>query len=619
MASPDLARRLAPLGLEVTVEAGRGRCLRATRDFARGEVALASAPFASLLLPHLAPTRCSGCFARAEASELARCGACRRAQYCSRACQKRDWRAGHRHECAARADLDLAPVAVAVEAALISRVAREEASQKIDAPDPPSHRLSRDVALPRHGLPSDDASGPIATTLRPTAADVAEMRLWANREGEGPEASDAFADPSRRPCPRGENQNQNQNQNRARPSSHSVVPEPPSPAAALATRLGLFPPEPPSTRSAERSDERSDGSGPEREMGRVGVPGVSVESPPSTASAYAAASRRNDFAVMDALLTPVAAACYPLGALLNHSCDPTCVAAYDYVRGSDSPGGPEKDGVPAWGFWRQSFRCARAVRRGEELTHAYVDASDLPLERRDALLKTYGFACDCARCPPMGPEGPFSMGERGSAEEDASIEAAAELLRRAAEAEAVDEERALAESALAALGGAEGDVRDDDVGVTFDDVQTRDDANDDDDESDARTSTVFSGRRGKKGGSPSALAAWRVKALDLAAHAAMLAGDWPAASRRFEALVPRRIAACGSRFHPRVALDLVTLRAVLAQAEEGVGGAVEEEKKKKKKEKVEEATRDALDVLRVVAGEASELFVDTKREAAAGR
>jgi hypothetical protein len=210
------------------------------------------------------------------------------------------------------------------------------------------------------------------------------------------------------------------------------------------------------------------------------------------------------------------------------------------------------------------------------------------------------------------------MGERGSAEEDASIEAAAELLRRAAEAEAVDEERALAESALAALGGAEGDVRDDDVGVTFDDVQTRDDANDDDDESDARKSTVFSGRRGKKRGSPSALAAWRVKALDLAAHAAMLAGDWPAASRRFEALVPRRIAACGSRFHPRVALDLVTLRAVLAQAEEGVGGAVEEEKKKKK-EKVEEATRDALDVLRVVAGEASELFVDTKREAVAGR
>ena len=618
MASPDLARRLAPLGLEVTVEAGRGRCLRATRDFARGEVALASAPFASLLLPHLAPTRCSGCFARAEASELARCGACRRAQYCSRACQKRDWRAGHRHECAARADLDLAPVAVAVEAALISRVAREEASQKIDAPDPPSHRLSGDVALPRHGLPSDDASGPIATTLRPTAADVAEMRLWANREGDGPEASDAFADPSRRPCPRGENQNQNQNQNqnRARPSSHSAVPEP-SPAAALATRLRLFPPEPPSTRSAERADERSDGSGPEREMGRVGVPG-SVGSPPSAASAYAAASRRNDFAVMDALLTPVAAACYPLGALLNHSCDPTCVAAYDYVRGSDSPGGPEKDGAPAGGFWRQAFRCARAVRRGEELTHAYVDASDLPLERRDALLKTYGFACDCARCPPMGPEGPFSMGERGSAEEDASIEAAAELLRRAAEAEAVDEERALAESALAALGGAEGDVRDDDVGVTFDDVQTRDDANDDD-ESDARKSTVFSGRGEGKRGSPSALAAWRVKALDLAAHAAMLAGDWPAASRRFEALVPRRIAACGSRFHPRVALDLVTLRAVLAQAEEGVGGAVEEEKKKKKKEKVEEATRDALDVLRVVAGEASELFVDTKREAVAGR
>ena len=272
------------------MEAGRGRCLRATRDFARGEVALASAPFASLLLPHLAPTRCSGCFARAEASnELARCGACRRASTAP-PCQKRDWRAGHRHECAARADLDLAPVAVAVEAALISRVAREEASQKIDAPDPPSHRLSRDVALPRHGLPSDDASGPIATTLRPTAADVAEMRLWANREGEGPEASHAFADPSRRPCPRGENQNHNQTQNRARPSSHSVVPEPPSPAAALATRLGLFPPNHlrrvrPNVRTS------SDGSGPEPRWVGLGSR-VLPSSPPRHRSAHAAASRR---------------------------------------------------------------------------------------------------------------------------------------------------------------------------------------------------------------------------------------------------------------------------------------------------------------------------------------
>ena len=67
-----LNRRLRPLGLEVTVDdiGGRGRCLRATRTSARGELALSSAAFASHLLSSHLTARCAGCF-RAERASAA--------------------------------------------------------------------------------------------------------------------------------------------------------------------------------------------------------------------------------------------------------------------------------------------------------------------------------------------------------------------------------------------------------------------------------------------------------------------------------------------------------------------------------------------------------------------
>ena len=102
--------------------------------------------------------------------------------------------------------------------------------------------------------------------------------------------------------------------------------------------------------------------------------------------------------IMDPLLVPVAAACYPLGALLNHSCYPNCVVSYHHRRrspssraavvvaddggggGGDGGGGGGGDGEEggAPGGWIQEFRCARRVSAGEELCHAYVDASSPP-------------------------------------------------------------------------------------------------------------------------------------------------------------------------------------------------------------------------------------------------
>ena len=97
-----LNARLAPRGVKIVVDRSptdrcdRGRRLVADRGFALGEVVLSSAPFAAVLLPHLAPTRCGGCFERpTDARPASRCSACKRAVFCSRACQRAAWRAGH--------------------------------------------------------------------------------------------------------------------------------------------------------------------------------------------------------------------------------------------------------------------------------------------------------------------------------------------------------------------------------------------------------------------------------------------------------------------------------------------------------------------------------------------
>lgn len=77
----------------------------------------------------------------------------------------------------------------------------------------------------------------------------------------------------------------------------------------------------------------------------------------------------------------VATGVYPLGALLNHACQPSCIVRY-------GDGG------------EQIFQTVRAVAAGEQLTHAYVDAADYasPAARRAALESSHGFTCACQRC-----------------------------------------------------------------------------------------------------------------------------------------------------------------------------------------------------------------------------
>jgi SET and MYND domain-containing protein len=126
----------------------------------------------------------------------------------------------------------------------------------------------------------------------------------------------------------------------------------------------------------------------------------------AAARAEIARSRVNDFFIQrwtGGDPEPIAAAVFPLGALLNHSCAPTCVASYRLDESANR----------AFPTWVQEFRCcAETVRAGDELTHAYVDASDWANHRRLALLDRYGFVCDCARCPKDELGAPFDPPKR---------------------------------------------------------------------------------------------------------------------------------------------------------------------------------------------------------------
>eukprot|EP00735_Rhodelphis_limneticus_P006296 TRINITY_DN18684_c0_g1::TRINITY_DN18684_c0_g1_i1::g.20412::m.20412 TRINITY_DN18684_c0_g1::TRINITY_DN18684_c0_g1_i1::g.20412 ORF type:complete len:594 (+),score=177.31,sp/Q7XJS0/ASHR1_ARATH/25.99/7e-43,SET/PF00856.23/0.083,SET/PF00856.23/8.9e-09,TPR_12/PF13424.1/26,TPR_12/PF13424.1/0.00059,zf-MYND/PF01753.13/0.002,zf-MYND/PF01753.13/1.2e+04,TPR_10/PF13374.1/5.5e+03,TPR_10/PF13374.1/1.6e+02,TPR_10/PF13374.1/2 TRINITY_DN18684_c0_g1_i1:61-1842(+) len=94
----------------------------------------------------------------------------------------------------------------------------------------------------------------------------------------------------------------------------------------------------------------------------------------------------NNFLIWDALIYPMGAGVYPIGSLLNHSCDPNCVLMYDSDNNNiKSP-------------HEQVIRCVRDVSKGEELCHAYCDLAASTAERQRRLEEQYFFSCDCKRC-----------------------------------------------------------------------------------------------------------------------------------------------------------------------------------------------------------------------------
>lgn len=153
----------------------------------------------------------------------------------------------------------------------------------------------------------------------------------------------------------------------------------------------------------------------------------------AAAAALVGAFRRNNFGVLNSLHFLVGAGCYPPAALLNHSCDPTCVLAFDGCR--------------------VEVRTLRAVEAGEELTHSYVELCAPTARRRESLQSTYGFECACRRCAePM----PLPGGEDVDGVMEAPSSSAAKAMASGAGARRVHDDLTRA-SALLAQAQAEED------------------------------------------------------------------------------------------------------------------------------------------------------------------
>ncbi|KAF3851238.1 hypothetical protein F7725_013010 [Dissostichus mawsoni] len=77
---------------------GKGRGLKATKEFWAGDVIFAEPSVAAVVFDSLAERICHSCFRREE--KLQKCGQCKFAHYCDRTCQRAGW-AEHKLECSA--------------------------------------------------------------------------------------------------------------------------------------------------------------------------------------------------------------------------------------------------------------------------------------------------------------------------------------------------------------------------------------------------------------------------------------------------------------------------------------------------------------------------------------
>ncbi|KAL7682759.1 putative SET domain, tetratricopeptide-like helical domain superfamily [Plasmopara halstedii] len=90
--------------------------------------------------------------------------------------------------------------------------------------------------------------------------------------------------------------------------------------------------------------------------------------------------RNNNFSICDDLLLEVGVGCYPLAAMINHSCDPNCVVTFDSKT------------------LELEVRAMKFIQSGEEITQTYVDVALPRRERHQRLQKKYHFTCRCPRC-----------------------------------------------------------------------------------------------------------------------------------------------------------------------------------------------------------------------------
>ena len=118
----------------------------------------------------------------------------------------------------------------------------------------------------------------------------------------------------------------------------------------------------------------------------------------------------NKFIVSDNnKMEPIGVGLYPAAALINHSCDPNCVIAYDCDRTGA----------------RCLVRAIKDIPPGEELTISYIEVNQTVQARRASLQETFFFDC---RCPSCESEQQVEEGSNEEGERERTLQRA-EMLR----------------------------------------------------------------------------------------------------------------------------------------------------------------------------------------------
>lgn len=156
--------------------------------------------------------------------------------------------------------------------------------------------------------------------------------------------------------------------------------------------------------------------------------------PDSSGLAVAAMLSRftsNNFGVADDLLSLLGSGVFPFGAVINHSCDHNVLHGYVFT-----PRGPV-----------QQWRLLRDVEAGTELTHCYVDLGETVAQRQQKLQANYGFTCACALCAAPNSERERVKTALRSGEQQPSLDADPNAVRRGELVEVRKPRRCVADSA----------------------------------------------------------------------------------------------------------------------------------------------------------------------------
>ena len=375
----------------INSSSARHRSLVALQDFPAGSIILQSTPHSFVLTgalptdgdPSASRRKCEWCgqstgdvsrCGSVVVDKLLRCSSCKLSEYCSHACQKSAWKSFHSFECkhlwqvetkvrmlsqlAAEARLDLL---------LLGRCVRKRTKEQATATSDAEAQLQ----LERDGAPL--ASGFDDLAAMESHYDFIQRCIEQHGDKkDGATGSPAAAVPAL---------------SDAQVLSMAQRLTDNTQLLSFGFRLGLF--------------------------GATITPGHVNSLLLPVLSSF----QSNNFAITNSILTAVGAGVYPLGALLNHSCEANCCIVYEerflgerrdrrageWLAASpgevlNNPLAPSSHLYPAAATHVQTIRTLRAVKAGEELTHSYIDAAAVTSKRRQILWDRYYFTCGCSRC-----------------------------------------------------------------------------------------------------------------------------------------------------------------------------------------------------------------------------